>query len=69
MLVSNEIIESAISEKIKKLQDEQNKQSATKIEPKLDAYLREENDKIFSDDANISCKQHLIPMQKIHDVC
>ena len=64
MLVSNEIIESTISEKIKELQDEQNKQSATKIEPKLDAYLCKENDKTFSDDANISHKQHLSPCKK-----
>ena len=64
MLVSNEIIESTISEKIKELQDEQNKQSATKIEPKLDAYLCEDNDKTFSGDANISHKQHLSPCKK-----
>ena len=46
MLASNKTIESTISEKIKELQDEQNKQSAAKIEPKLDAYLSDENHKI-----------------------
>ena len=45
MFASNKIIESTISEKIKELQDEQNKQSAAKIEPKLDAYLSDENRK------------------------
>ena len=50
MLASNEITESTISEKIKELQDEQNKQSAAKIEQKLDVYLRNENDKTFLDD-------------------
>ena len=44
MLASNKIIESTISEKIKELQAKQNKQLATKIEPKLRAYLRNEND-------------------------
>ena len=50
MLASNEITESTISEKIKEMQDEQNKQSAAKIEQKLDVYLRNENDKTFLDD-------------------
>ena len=45
MLASDEIIKSTISEKIKELQVEQNKQFATKIEPKLDPYLRNGNDK------------------------
>ena len=45
MLASDEILKSTISEKIKELQVEQNKQFATKIEPKLDPYLRNGNDK------------------------
>ena len=56
MLVSDEIIESTISEKIKELQDKQHKQFAAKIEPKLDAYLRDENDETFFDDENVSRK-------------
>ena len=40
MLASNKIMESAFSEKIKELQNEQNKQSAAKIERRLDSYLR-----------------------------
>ena len=45
MLASDKIIESMISEKIKELQHKQNKHFAAKVEPKLDAYLRNENDK------------------------
>ena len=47
MLASDEIIESTISEKIKELQVEQNKQFAAKIEPKLDPYLCNGNDEIL----------------------
>ena len=53
MLARNKIIELTISEKIKELQDEQNKQSAPKIEPKLDACLCDENYKTFFDDENV----------------
>ena len=49
MLASNEIIESKISEKIKELQDEQNKQLATKIETKLVACLGDKNDEQLDD--------------------
>ena len=59
MLASNKIIELTISEKIKELQDEQNKQSAPKIEPKLDAYLCDENYKTFFDEENVFRKWHL----------
>ena len=45
ILASDKIIESMISEKIKELQHKQNKHFAAKVEPKLDAYLRNENDK------------------------
>ena len=58
MFTSNEIIESTISEKIKELEHKQNKQSTAKIEPKLDVNLRNENDKTFFDDGNVSRKQH-----------
>ena len=58
MLASDEILESTTSEKIKELQDEQNRQFPAKIELKLDAYLRDENDKTFFDDENVSRKQH-----------
>ena len=44
ILASNKIIESTISEKIKELQAKHNKQFTTKTEPKLRAYLRNEND-------------------------
>ena len=53
-------------EKNKELQDEQNKQSAAKIEPKLDAYLRDENDKTFFDDENVSRTQHPSPSKKYY---
>ena len=66
MLVSDEIIESTISEKIKELQDKQHKQFAAKIEPKLDAYLRDENDETFFDDENVSRKRHLSPSKKYY---
>ena len=70
MLVRNKIIEMTISEKIKELQDEQNKQSTAKIEPKLDAYLRDENDKTFFDDENVSRnvsrKRHPSPSKKYY---
>ena len=58
MLASDEILESTTSEKIKELQDEQNRKFPAKIELKLDAYLRDENDKTFFDDENVSRKQH-----------
>lgn len=57
LLASNEVIESAISEKIKELQNEQNKLSTAKVEPKIDHYLHNEN----YDDENVSGKQHLPP--------
>ena len=74
MLVRNKITEMTISEKIKELQDEQNKQSTAKIEPKLDAYLRDKNDKTFFDDENVSrnvsrnvsCKRHPSPSKKYY---
>ena len=53
MLTSNKIIESIISETIKELQDEQNKQLTAKTEPTLDAYLRTENDEQISGDDEI----------------
>ena len=59
MLASSGITESTISPKIKELQDEQNKQSAVKIELKLDTNFRDENDETFFDDENVSRKQHL----------
>ena len=58
MLVSNKVIESTVSEKIKELQDEQNKKFAVKIEPKLDAYLHDET---FFD---VSCKRRPSPSKK-----
>ena len=64
MLGSSGITESTISPKIKELQDEQNKQSAAKIELKLDANFRDENDETFFDDENVSRKQHLSPCKK-----
>ena len=64
--MSNKIIESTILAKIKELQDEQNKQSAAKIQPKLDAYLLDENDKIFFDDENVSRKRHPSPSKKYY---
>ena len=45
MLASDKNIESTISEKIKELQHKQNKHFAAKIESKLDASLRDEDDK------------------------
>lgn len=57
LLTSNEVIESAISEKIKELQNEQNRLSTAKVEPKIDHYLHNEN----YDDENVSGKQHLPP--------
>ena len=66
MLASNGIIESTISPKIKEQQDEQNKQSAVKIELKLDANFRDENDETFFDDENVSRKQHLSPCKKYY---
>ena len=64
MLASDEIIESTISEKIKQLQDEKNKQFAAKIEPKLDAYIRDGNDETFFDYENVSCKWHPSPKKR-----
>ena len=57
------------SEKIKEMQNEQNKQWAAKIEPKLDAYLSNENEQVddetFFDDkylehSNNSRKRNII---------
>ena len=42
--------------KIKQLHDEKNKQFAAKIEPKLDAYIRDGNDETFFDHENVSRK-------------
>ena len=66
MLASNKIIEPKILEKIKELQDKQNKQFAAKIEPKLDAYLRDENDETFFDGENVSREQHPSPSKKYY---
>ena len=43
MLVDNEIRDLLILEKIIAQQEEQNKQLAAQIEPKLDVYLRNDN--------------------------
>ena len=66
MLGSSGITESTISPKIKELQDEQNKQSAVKIELKLDANFLDENDETFFDDENVSRTQHLSPCKKYY---
>ena len=58
-LTSNKFVESKISGKIKNLKDEQNQQFVAKIEPKLDAYLRDENDEQVDDEHSTeSHKQH-----------
>ena len=63
------------SEKIKEMQNEQNKQWAAKIEPKLDAYLSNENEQVddetFFDDkylehSNNSRKRHSSPRKKYY---
>ena len=66
MFASNEIIESTISEKIVETARWTKNYFAVKIEPKLDAYFRIENDETFFDDLNVSHKQHPSPSKKYY---